>query len=313
MMTARKPIAITPGDPAGIGPDILLALANKEPDLPIIAIADKDLLNERAAQLQLKNRLTVLHVPLNQKVVAGKPDSRNADYVIQTLNIATERCLDGKASALVTGPVAKHVINKAGIPFTGHTQFLADKTKTPRTVMMLMTDVLKVALVTTHIPLSKITEHITQQAITDTIKILTQDLRARFQLDNPRILVCGLNPHAGEDGHLGTEEQTILKPALQTLRAQGYNVSDPVSADTAFIPTSLAATDVVLAMYHDQGLPALKQQGFGEAINVTLGLPIIRTSVDHGTAFDLAGTGKADDTSLKNALRCAMQLAERHV
>ncbi len=325
-------IAITTGEPAGIGPDLLIQLAQTMPLNDYVLITDPTMLKQRAEQLELKLRietykpmqhddksttllapslqtLTVLPINCPAPVKAGVLDKCNSRYVIETLTRATEGCITGEFSAMVTAPLHKGIINEAGIPFTGHTEFLAQLTHTPLPVMMLATEELRVALATTHLPLSAVSSAITQQSLTDIITILQQDLISKFKVDQPRILVCGLNPHAGEDGHLGMEEIDIIEPVLIRLRQQGMNLIGPLPADTLFTPKYLAQADAVLAMYHDQGLPVLKHTGFGRAINITLGLPIIRTSVDHGTALDLAGTGKANTGSLVAAMKIAEQLA----
>jgi len=324
-------IAITTGEPAGIGPDLLIQLAQTMPLNDYVLITDPTMLKQRAEQLGLKlaieiyqqryndphsasltpslQTLTVLPIDCPVPVTAGMLDKRNAYYVTDTLRRATEGCVTGEFSAMVTAPLHKGIINDAGISFTGHTEFLAELTQTPLPVMMLATEELRVALVTTHLPLSAVSAAITQQRLTDVITILQQDLMRKFKVIHPRILVCGLNPHAGEDGHLGMEEIDIIEPVLERLRQQGMNLIGPLPADTLFTPKYLDQADVVLAMYHDQGLPVLKHTGFGRAINITLGLPIIRTSVDHGTALDLAGTGKAHTGSLVAAMKIARQLA----
>ncbi|VAW86373.1 4-hydroxythreonine-4-phosphate dehydrogenase [hydrothermal vent metagenome] len=321
-------IAITPGEPAGIGPDLCLAMMQQPCDAQLIVIADPLLLQQRCQQLGLQltfktfdpalpaqaqqpGELTILPVPLASSVTAGLLSADNASYVLQTLNVATKLCLDQTLSALVTGPVHKGIINEGGIPFTGHTEYLATATQTQRVVMLLSAQKLRVALVTTHLPLSEVSAHINASGVEQTIQILHQELQLKFNIKQPRILVCGLNPHAGEDGHLGSEDKNIIQPAIERQRQQGIHVFGPIPADTAFIPSRLSACDVVLTMYHDQGLPVLKYVGFGSAINVTLGLPIIRTSVDHGTALELAGSGQADPSSLKEAVRVAIDIS-RH-
>ena len=326
-------IAITTGEPAGIGPDLLIQLAQTMPLNDYVLIADPTMLKQRAEQLKLKltietykqkqhddkptiqlapssQTLTVLPINCPAPVKAGTLDKCNSRYVTETLIRATEGCITGEFSAMVTAPLHKGIINEAGIPFTGHTEFLAELTHTPLPVMMLATDELRVALATTHLPLSAVSAAITQQSLTDIITILQHDLISKFKVDQPRILVCGLNPHAGEGGHLGREEIDIIEPVLARLRQQGMNLIGPLPADTLFTPKYLAQADAVLAMYHDQGLPVLKHTGFGRAVNITLGLPIIRTSVDHGTALDLAGTGKANTGSLVTAMKIAKQLTE---
>lgn len=319
-------LAVTPGEPAGIGPDILVQVAQKPQHCELVAFADPDLLVSRAKILGLPLRLRkpsgkslapgelAIHpVPMAAPVVAGQLNPANGPYVLNCLTAAVEACQnhrpDSQMAALVTGPVNKAVINDAGIPFTGHTEYLADKTDTPRVVMMLATASLKVALATTHLPLKAVAASITKDLLLEVLSILHQDLQKKFGLANPRILVCGLNPHAGESGHLGTEEIETITPVINTLRSKGMEVSGPYPADTLFNPRQLAQGDAVLAMYHDQGLPVLKSQGFGEAVNITLGLPIIRTSVDHGTALDLAGTGRAESGSLQAAIDFAHEMA----
>jgi len=316
-------LALTPGEPSGVGPDLAVQLAQRALNAQIVVIADPALLAERAAQLQLPltlhsyqpeeaprpqrpGELTVLATRLGAPVRCGKLDPANAGYVLETLRIATERCVRGELDALVTGPVHKGVINDAGFAFTGHTEYLAALTGTPLVVMMLMTGSLRVALVTTHLPLSEVPHHITAPRLENVLRILDMDLRRQLGIAKPRILVCGLNPHAGENGHLGREEIETIEPVLEKLRREGMNLTGPLPADTAFIPQRLAQTDAFLAMYHDQGLPVLKYAGFGTAINMTLGLPFVRTSVDHGTALELAGSGRADSSSLLAALDVAI-------
>lgn len=313
-------LAITPGEPAGIGPDIILQLAQQAIPAHLVAFADPDLLAQRAAQLGLSIQLEslskgelhqpghmeVIPVPLSQPVKCGVLNPANAAYLLETLRQACQACIDKRFDALVTAPVHKGVINDAGIPFSGHTEFLAAQTGAKQVVMMLATSDLRVALVTTHLPLSQVSAAITQERLERVIRILHFDLQNKFGLNVPRILVCGLNPHAGEGGHLGQEEILTIIPTLNKLRAEGMQLIGPVSADTAFKHTS----DVVLAMYHDQGLPVLKQQSFGKAVNITLGLPIIRTSVDHGTALELAGTGQASSESLFCAVRTALEMID---
>jgi len=318
-------IAITPGEPAGIGPDLCVQFAQQANASELIAIADPLLLEQRASQLNLPLKLSefnpdsepvpqqpgslrVLPVALKAPASAGQLDSANALYVLETLRTAVEACSSGNVSALVTGPVHKGIINDAGIPFTGHTEYLADLVSADP-VMMLATSGLRVALVTTHLPLSAVSEAITQETLEKVIRILHQDLQHCFGIAQPRILVCGLNPHAGENGHLGEEEIHIITPTLDRLRSEEMNLNGPLPADTLFTPKYLEQADAVLAMYHDQGLPVLKHLGFGQAVNITLGLPFIRTSVDHGTALELAGTGQGSCGSLKVALETAVQMA----
>lgn len=311
----KLPIAITPGEPAGIGPDILLTLLQQPINTPLLIFADQTLLKQRAEALGIDFHcppsVSIQQIPLSTACTAGELNVNNAQYVIKTIQQATEACLENRCRALVTGPVHKGIINDAGIPFTGHTELLATLTHTEHTVMMLACTQLKVALVTTHLPLSQVPCAITSARLTQCIEIIEKDLRTRFDITSPRILVCGLNPHAGENGHMGLEEKNIIEPCLESLRKKGLQLIGPVSADTAFTPQSLSQCDIVLAMYHDQGLPVLKSLGFGEAVNITLGLPIIRTSVDHGVALSLAGSGKANHQSLQTALQIAESLDSR--
>lgn len=326
-MTPKR-FALTPGEPAGIGPDLCLLLAAQSQPHPLIAITSRDLLAERAAQLGLAvsllevdtdalpdhpapaGSLYVWDTPLGAPVRTGELDTANAAFVLQTLTRAAQGCLDGLFAGMITAPVHKGVINDGGIAFSGHTEFLADLTATEQVVMMLATGDLRVALVTTHLPLRDVADAITAERLERVTRILHADLQGKFGLARPRILVCGLNPHAGEGGHLGREEIDIIEPTLERLRAEGMDLRGPLPADTLFTPKYLQHCDAVLAMYHDQGLPVLKYKGFGAAVNVTLGLPIIRTSVDHGTALDLAGTGKVDTGSLRVALDTAYRMAE---
>jgi len=320
--------ALTPGEPAGIGPDLCLLLASQRQPHPLIAITSRDLLHERAAQLGVAvsllpvspdnwpdqpapaGSLYVWDTPLNAPVTAGTLNKANAPFVLQTLTRAALGCVAGDFAGMITAPVHKGVINEGGIAFSGHTEFLADLTHTEQVVMMLATRGLRVALVTTHLPLRQVADAITPERITRVTRILHADLQHKFGIAQPRILVCGLNPHAGEGGHLGFEEIDIIEPTLERLRSEGMDLRGPLPADTLFTPKYLEHCDAVLAMYHDQGLPVLKYKGFGAAVNITLGLPIIRTSVDHGTALDLAGSGKIDTGSLQVALETAYQMAE---
>jgi 4-hydroxythreonine-4-phosphate dehydrogenase len=317
------PLAITSGEPAGIGPDLCLQLASH--GLPLVVLADKTLLIQRAKQLGLSvelidyapgapaptaGQLQVLHIPLTAPCEAGRLDPANSHYVLELLTRATQGCHSGEFAGIVTAPVHKGVINDAGVPFTGHTEFLAELTHTPLVVMMLAGNGLRVALATTHLPLRAVADAITRELLEAVLRILQRDLQSRFGLPNPRILVAGLNPHAGEDGHLGREEIEVMIPVLDALRAEGFNVSAPLPADTLFAVHRLKEADAVLAMYHDQGLPVLKHASFGEGVNITLGLPIIRTSVDHGTALDLAGTGRAEVGSLLEAIKVAQEMAK---
>ena len=327
LMTAPRPFVLTPGEPAGIGPDLCLLLAREPQPETLIVIASRALLAERATQLGLTvdlqevgpagwpsqpapaNSLYVWDTPLNAPVTTGQLDSRNGRYVLETLTRAGHGCMDGSFAGIITAPVHKGVINEAGIPFSGHTEFLAELTGTEQVVMMLATRGLRVALVTTHLPLKDVAAAITAERLERVTRILHNDLVSKFGIAQPRILVCGLNPHAGEGGHLGREEIEIIEPALAKLREEGIDLIGPLPADTLFTPKHLERCDAVLAMYHDQGLPVLKYKGFGAAVNVTLGLPIVRTSVDHGTALDLAGTGRIDTGSLLVALETAYQMA----
>jgi len=319
-------VAITPGEPAGIGPDIVLAVARGNWQAELVVVADPQLMKERAAALGLAvtllpldlntppqahtpGTLRILPVNLASSCRPGELDPVNAPYVVDTLRQATEGCLRHEFSALVTAPVQKSVINDAGIAFTGHTEYLARATGTPRVVMMLATSTMRVALATTHLPLAAVPAAITRAMLLESLEILARDLQGRFGLAKPRIAVLGLNPHAGEGGHMGREEIETIIPALDTLRARGMDLLGPLPADTAFNPKVLEHCDAVFAMYHDQGLPVLKYAGFGEAINITLGLPIVRTSVDHGTALDIAGSGTADAGSMEQALACAISMS----
>jgi 4-hydroxythreonine-4-phosphate dehydrogenase len=321
-------VALTPGEPAGIGPDITVQLAQQQQNIPVIAYADPDLLHNRAQQLQLPLTLRVVAGELPTAVlpvgelylkphhcatptVAGALDVHNAVYVLDCLRSAAMDCLQhpGKL-ALVTGPVQKSIINDAGIAFSGHTEFLQELAGCDKVVMMLATVTLRVALVTTHLPLRAVPDAITSENVVRTLQILHADLQHYFTGAIPQILVCGLNPHAGENGHLGMEEKNIIEPVMATLRERGYALTGPVPADTAFTRERLKNIDAVVAMYHDQGLPVLKAQGFGEAINITLGLPFVRTSVDHGTALDLAGSGRAQHASLQLAIDSAVRMLQ---
>ncbi|NNC55437.1 MAG: 4-hydroxythreonine-4-phosphate dehydrogenase PdxA [Pseudomonadales bacterium] len=333
-------IAITPGEPAGIGPDLLVQLAQQQHSARLVAFADPELLRDRAQRLGLPlelndfsstprdaskpGALEVVPFQLATLPEPGNGDAHNAHYVLNTLDAATDLALAGKIDALVTGPVNKHLINEGlgAVPgsdenfFSGHTEHLARRSGCEKVVMLLAVEnpahlpcPLRVALATTHLPLAAVPAALNQNMLAETLRILQRGLQQQFGIAAPRILVCGLNPHAGEQGDLGREEIDIIQPCIQTLRAEGINLSDAMPADTLFTARHLADADAVLAMYHDQGLPVLKSHGFGQAVNVTLGLPFIRTSVDHGTAFDLAGTGRADDSSLRAALALATKLA----
>ncbi len=318
-------IALTAGEPAGIGPDLAVMLAARPCAARIVVIADRAMLAQRAVQLGLDvtlvdhgdagafapGTLTVLHAPAAAAVQPGKLNPANGQYVLDTLERAVAGCLSGEFAAMVTAPVHKGVINEAGVAFTGHTEWLAERTGTPRVVMMLAGGSLRVALATTHLPLKDVPTAITRDSLGEVIRILHRDLRDKFGFAAPRILVAGLNPHAGEGGHMGREEIDVIIPVLEQLRGEGMKLTGPLPADTLFNPSQLARGDAVLAMYHDQGLPVLKYATFGHGINVTLGLPVIRTSVDHGTALDLAGSGRIDSGSLDAAIALAIELATR--
>ena len=321
----QKPLVVTAGEPAGIGPDICLALATLPDAGDFVVISDARLLKQRADKLGIKvdirdylpgsptnrasNELLVLDQPLANPSVCGRPVTENAAALLKGLERAVDGCQQGEFAALVTGPLQKSIINDAGIAFSGHTEFLAERTNAPTPVMMLVADQLRVALASTHMPLRAVPDYITRERLTAVIEVLHRDLVKKFAISQPRIVVCGLNPHAGEGGHLGTEDQQIIAPVLDKFRLKGFLLNGPLPADTAFTP-SAGQADAVLAMYHDQGLPVLKYAGFGEAINVTLGLPIVRTSVDHGTALDIAGTGRARSGSLLAAVKLARKLAQ---
>lgn len=323
--TAR--IAVTVGEPAGIGPDIVLELATRDWPAELVVIGDIELLRQRATELapdteitewepvtpphgSTAGKLTVLPVPLATQVTTGTPDPANAAAVLEMLTIACNGCLDKQFAAMVTAPVQKSVINDAGIAFSGHTEFLAELCGDALPVMMLASAQLRVALVTTHLPLRAVPDAVTAEKLTTVISTTARDLQQRFGLAAPRIAVLGLNPHAGESGHLGNEERDVIEPVLQSLRSEGLNLIGPLPADTAFTQKQLSGFDAVIAMYHDQGLPVVKHAGFGEVVNITLGLPVIRTSVDHGTALDLAGSGTASAQSLFEAVDTAIQLAD---
>ena len=320
-------ILLTGGDPAGIGPDLILSAVQREFKAEILAVSSPDILLQRAKLLGLpltlepffKDSQPQIHRPGTLRIISlqesapaqpGLADAGNSAYVLECIRIATMLCLDGSCDAMVTTPVNKAVINAGGFTFSGHTEFIAHLCGDCFPVMMLQNSSLRVVLVTTHIPLSRVPSIITRELLRRVIEITRAELQLRMGIDDPRLLICGLNPHAGEGGYLGREEQDIIQPELDSLRQRGFKLRGPVPADTAFIRSSIAQVDAVVAMYHDQGLPVLKSLGFGESINITLGLPIIRTSVDHGTAYALAGTGKAHDTSLLAAIDCAIELAE---
>ena len=320
------PLYVTSGEPAGIGPDICLSLAGRVDERPVVVLADMQMLRQRAKQLgnpvelvayqgqeqsSLSGQLFVEHIPLVEPVELGQLNPANAAYVIEQLRRSAEYAMSGRSVGVATAPVQKSVINDAGITFSGHTEYYQEFAGVDRVVMMLATKTLRVALVTTHLPLRDVPDAITKERLHQVIDILIHDLKTKFKIAKPRILVCGLNPHAGEDGYLGREEIEIINPVLEIYRAQGIDMTLSLPADTLFTPENLKDADAVLAMYHDQGLPVLKSQGFGEAVNITLGLPFIRTSVDHGTALSLAGTGQAKSSSLHVAVDLALDLARQ--
>lgn len=327
-MTIKR-IVVTAGEPAGIGPDLVLALSKQSWPHQIVVSADKGLLEQRAKQLnidvqlidydasalptpQKAGSLVVDHIALNVPAIAGQLNEKNGHYVLETLERAALGCMNGEFDAIVTGPVHKGVINRAGVAFSGHTEFFADKSNTPLVVMMLATEGLRVALVTTHIPLAYVSKAVTEDRLKKIVHILHQDLVEKFAISSPKIYVCGLNPHAGEDGCLGREEIDTITPTLEKLRQEdGIDLIGPLPADTIFNEKYLNEADAVLGMYHDQVLPVLKYKGFGRSVNITLGLPFIRTSVDHGTALDLAGTGDADTGSFTTALTHAIELVDK--
>ncbi|MCL6378972.1 4-hydroxythreonine-4-phosphate dehydrogenase PdxA [Pectobacterium brasiliense] len=318
-------VVITPGEPAGIGPDLVIALAQQAWPVELVICADPELLLSRALQLsmpltlrdyqpgqpaqpQQAGSLTILPIAAPATIIPGQLNVANSAYVVETLARACDGCLNGEFAVLITGPVHKGIINDAGVPFSGHTEFFADRSRCDRVVMMLATEELRVALATTHLPLAAVSAAITRQSLHEVITILHHDLQTKFGIVQPQIYVCGLNPHAGEGGHMGREELDVINPALDELRQQGITLVGPLPADTLFQPKYLQHADAVLAMYHDQGLPVLKYQGFGRAVNITLGLPFIRTSVDHGTALELAATGSADPGSFITALNLAIKM-----
>ncbi len=331
-MSLVPQLAITTGEPAGIGPDIVIELASKQQqyqaEAELIVIADKKMMQQRAEHLSLPisfrdyksdnnakinkvGEITILDTPCSETVTAGILNVNNASYVLETLKLATLGTNRKQFDAMVTAPLHKGVINDAGINFTGHTEYLAELTKAELPVMMLAANRLRVALATTHLPLKDVSDNISQESLRQIITILHQDLVYKFGIKNPHILICGLNPHAGEGGHLGMEEIHTIKPVIESLKKEGLNLTGPLPADTLFTPKYLENADAVLAMFHDQGLPVLKNVGFGHSVNITLGLPIIRTSVDHGTALDLAGTGKASTTSMVAAINAAIQMINK--
>lgn len=295
----EKPIVVTAGDPAGIGPEICNALLESPYAEDVVIVGDAALIDKR---------LQIIDTPFPAPVVLGKPDSANAHTLLDGLTLAANGCMDGHYSGLVTAPVAKSIIADSGVAFSGHTEFLAELTKAPLPVMLLVAGDMRVALASTHIPLRAVANFITPDLLRNVIEVLHTGLRTQFGIASPDIIICGLNPHAGESGHLGSEEDAIIAPVIASLKQQGLSLRGPLPADTAFTPAA-GSCDAVLAMYHDQGLPVIKYAGFGHAVNVTLGLPIIRTSVDHGTAFDIAGSGKADPDSLLAAVELAIKMA----
>ncbi|HCH70389.1 MAG TPA: 4-hydroxythreonine-4-phosphate dehydrogenase PdxA [Colwellia sp.] len=322
-MTTR--IAITPGEPAGIGPDLVVYIAQQAWPVQLVVVASKELIKQRAEQLnlpvilidydanlepipQVAGTLTILDIPLSQPCIPGTLDTNNGAYVVETLKVASDKNMSGEFEAIVTGPVHKGLINKSGVPFSGHTEYFANQANCPDVVMMLTTKGLRVALVTTHIPLAYVAKAITFERLQKVTRILHKDLQSKFGIKNPKIYACGINPHAGEDGHLGREEIDVMEPAFAELRAEGINVIGPLPADTIFQEKYLKDADAILSMYHDQGLPVLKYKGFGSSVNITLGLPFIRTSVDHGTALELAGNGSADSGSMIEAISSAIDL-----
>lgn len=323
-MTRQQPLlAVTPGEPAGIGPEILVRFHAENPGFRLLAVADPDLLKQTAQALGIETtvqewqpgmqvqagKLACLRVDLQARARPGHLDHANAAYILETLRRAAGLVQAGQAGALVTGPVHKGIINDSGFAFSGHTEFLADLAGVPQVVMMLAAPGLRVALVTTHLPLREVADALTAEKLEAVIRITADSLQRQFGISRPRLQILGLNPHAGEGGHLGSEEDEVIAPVLQSLRAEGMILQGPVPADTAFTPPRIAACDAVVAMYHDQGLPVLKHMGFGKAVNITLGLPYIRTSVDHGTALDLAGSGTADTGSLHQAIIAASGMA----
>ena len=325
-MTIEVPVlAVTPGEPAGVGPEIVLKLIRQYPEFRLLAVADPQLLRQasdglgynmkikewKPGDIVVAGELACLPLKLASPARPGRPDPENAAYVLSTLRRAVQLIDQGHAAAMVTGPVHKAVINESGIAFSGHTEFLAELGHTQQVVMMLAAPGLRVALVTTHLPLRAVSDAVSGDKVEAVIRITETSLRHNFGIAQPRLQVLGLNPHAGEGGHLGQEDDQVIRPVIERLCAEGMDIEGPVPADTAFTPSRIADCDAVVAMYHDQGLPVLKHLGFGQAVNITLGLPFIRTSVDHGTALDIAGTGKADTGSLYHAVLYAQQMANR--
>lgn len=325
-VSSIKSIVITPGEPAGVGPDLMISLAQQEWPVQVVVVSSPELLKERASTLGLPLTLTtydeteaakihkpghlyIIPVELAETCIAGTLNTNNGAYVVETLRIACEKNMNGNFDALVTGPVHKGLINQSGIPFSGHTEYFAHQAGCSDVVMMLATEGLRVALATTHIPLAYVSRAITAERLQKVTRILNNDLITKFGIESPIIYACGINPHAGEDGHLGREELDVMNPAFEELRAEGINVVGPLPADTIFQDKYLDEADVILAMYHDQGLPVLKYKGFGSSVNITLGLPFIRTSVDHGTALEIAGTNQVDSGSINEAMRSAIEMA----
>ncbi len=320
-MQRLKPIIITPGEPAGIGPDILVKLAGHKFPIPVVGIADKNMLEQRAAGLDLKIDLpeyqaeapapfSIIHQPLAEICQPGQPNVANSGCALSALDLAIDGCLNGEFSALVTGPINKALINQHGINFNGHTDYLAEKSGVEKAVMLFTLGEKRLALVTTHIPLAEVPAAITEENLTVTIHIINHALQNLFQIKHPKLLITGLNPHAGEQGCIGGEEINIIEPTLNKLRQQNIDIIGPVSADTVFKWAEKNPVDVIITLFHDQGLPVFKTLGFGKLVNVTLGLPFIRTSVDHGSAFDLAGNKNADESSLVSAVQLAIKLTE---
>ncbi len=326
-MSTRLPrIVVSVGEPAGIGPDIVIQCAQLKWPAELVVVGDGSVLKQRAQQLQQPLQLTpytsgqpakehtpgnlyCVDIPARNAVIPGQLNVANASYVLAALTLCVELCQSGEADALVTAPIQKSIINEAGIPFSGHTEYLAELTDTKTVVMLLATPNMRVALATTHLPLSQVPQAITRERLTNVLRVLEHDLKSTFGLSEPNIMVLGLNPHAGEAGNLGTEEIDIIDPVINELNNHGFRLTGPLPADTAFNASNLEKADAFLAMYHDQGLPVLKYAGFGDAVNITLGLPVIRTSVDHGTALNIAGTGKASASSLTNAINYAIELS----
>lgn len=301
-------IAITLGEPAGIGLELVAQLENEGKLTDCVLIGDRKMIHQSMPNFPDNQ---IHHIALKGQNQLGKLNTDNAKYVLDTITAAVNGCMDGTFQAMVTCPIHKAVINDAGVSFSGHTEFLAELTTTDKVIMMLLNDVMRVALVTTHLPLKDVSEHVTFDSVVETCQIVAQDLTLKFGIENPKIALCGLNPHAGESGHMGMEEIETIIPAIKYLKSKGISVDGPYPADTLFTPNKVKAFDAIIAMYHDQGLAPLKYAGFGSSVNITLGLPIIRTSVDHGTALDIAGQGKADAGSLKAALACAQDCVRK--